>query len=623
MPSYVVLGVGLAIYSAFAYYLRFTQDDAFITYRYVANSLDGYGLVYNIGERVCGFTNFGWTVYLALWGALGFDFIAVSKITGFLLGGGVIWVTYLLGRRHFSGYGIVGIAFPVLLLGANLSLAYWSPAGLETAAFAFAVALTLHWFLSFNRLLALGIAMSVWLRPEGAVIAGLLILIEVLIRRSVPRFTLRASAIAFLLSLPYVLFMYFYYGSILPNPFYAKTAFGWEQLSAGLGYSWLFLKHYGFLGAPILAGLLLWRRISLFEKQLLLFVVGYSLYIIVIGGDVLKVHRFFVPVLAPYALLTAGLSIAAFRHLRPVARTLSLGAVLVGALAWVVLIPWKYTVDYNTAEKGLVTGMSKLARGIAEADDRSFSVAVTTIGAFGYELRDHTVIDMLGLTDSTVARHPQPPVAGVSSTWRESKYNAPYVLGRQPDYIVFSTGMKPSAPAEKVLLLCPEFLRAYRAVTFPQPRDPASGNVMLDIAYRRVRPIPAVGGKLLPAEFVESFTRGQRFYSVGSYDSARYWLERAQSFGDSARPYPELTYLIAGCKVAMGDAETGYDMLNRIVADDSLMYNAHLALYMTEIVRGNKDKAAVHRRFVAEFSPGQVPILDSSVAVYLSASGRK
>ena len=61
---YVFLAVGLAAYSALAFYLRFVQDDAFITYRYVANFLAGHGLVYNIGERICGFTNFGWTIYL-------------------------------------------------------------------------------------------------------------------------------------------------------------------------------------------------------------------------------------------------------------------------------------------------------------------------------------------------------------------------------------------------------------------------------------------------------------------------------------------------------------------------------------------------------------------------------
>nr|MBC8422663.1 hypothetical protein [bacterium] len=37
---------------------RCVQEDAFISFRYAANLLDGHGLVFNPGERVEGYTNF-------------------------------------------------------------------------------------------------------------------------------------------------------------------------------------------------------------------------------------------------------------------------------------------------------------------------------------------------------------------------------------------------------------------------------------------------------------------------------------------------------------------------------------------------------------------------------------
>ncbi len=37
---------------------RFIQDDAFISFRYAENLVQGKGLVYNEGERVEGYTNF-------------------------------------------------------------------------------------------------------------------------------------------------------------------------------------------------------------------------------------------------------------------------------------------------------------------------------------------------------------------------------------------------------------------------------------------------------------------------------------------------------------------------------------------------------------------------------------
>src|SRR5438552_16124392 len=47
--------------------LAWTSDDAYISFRYARNLVDGLGLVYNAGERVEGYSNFLWT----LWSALG------------------------------------------------------------------------------------------------------------------------------------------------------------------------------------------------------------------------------------------------------------------------------------------------------------------------------------------------------------------------------------------------------------------------------------------------------------------------------------------------------------------------------------------------------------------------
>src|SRR5690606_38133881 len=41
------------------------SDDAFISFRYAQNLVEGHGLVYNPGERVEGYTNFLWTVLAA------------------------------------------------------------------------------------------------------------------------------------------------------------------------------------------------------------------------------------------------------------------------------------------------------------------------------------------------------------------------------------------------------------------------------------------------------------------------------------------------------------------------------------------------------------------------------
>ena len=43
----------------------FLCDDAFISFRYARNLLEGHGLVFNPGEYVEGYSNFLWTLELA------------------------------------------------------------------------------------------------------------------------------------------------------------------------------------------------------------------------------------------------------------------------------------------------------------------------------------------------------------------------------------------------------------------------------------------------------------------------------------------------------------------------------------------------------------------------------
>ena len=51
---------------------RFLLDDAFISFRYARNLLEGNGLVWNPGERVEGYSNFLWVLELAgIWAATG------------------------------------------------------------------------------------------------------------------------------------------------------------------------------------------------------------------------------------------------------------------------------------------------------------------------------------------------------------------------------------------------------------------------------------------------------------------------------------------------------------------------------------------------------------------------
>ncbi len=613
----------LVVYAFLCHQLDFTQDDAYISYRYVANFLNGDGLVYNVGERIEGYTNFGWVIYLIMWGALGASYIAASKITGFILGAGIIVLTYLMARLIFTKGNKLLLLLPVYLVSINQSLAYWSSAGLETAAFAFLVMLSLYLYLKRSWGLIAALVLAVWVRPEGALLTGLLIITEAVVERRSPLFSLRCAVAAFLLSLPFAVFKLAYYGSIFPNPFYAKTGWNVGQLASGLEYAGRFFSHYGFYGAGLILPLIFIKRLSPAAKAVWWFAVLYVAYIVLIGGDVLKVHRFFMPIFGMMAITTSlGLWLLV-RKLSQKTRQMVLFLTAISLLSLTYLLPGAFVKQYHVLERALTRRMSFLATEMKKADASNFSVALPTIGIFGYELLGHEVIDMLGLTDSTIARHSEEPIEGMQTTWKEQKHNSKYLLGRAPDYIVFSTGIKPSAPAERALLLYRQFLQSYRTIAwFYQASESSKG--MLQSVFKRVREIKGEIVPGYPVEYVQDYNRGLDCFVAGDHRKAIEYYDKALKVS----PQPYNLYLVqnkAFSHMMLGQHEIAMKLMNRIAAEDSLIFEAHKNLYMYARVMADEAKASVHRRWLNKLVPWYLPRLDSIVAqqVRLSERGRR
>ena len=79
----------------------FQHDDAFISYRYALNWAEGHGPVFNVGERVEGYTNFLLVAFLALCSRLGGDVVFISRLTGTLACWGVIGLVYGTLKSRF------------------------------------------------------------------------------------------------------------------------------------------------------------------------------------------------------------------------------------------------------------------------------------------------------------------------------------------------------------------------------------------------------------------------------------------------------------------------------------------------------------------------------------------
>ena len=398
-----------------------------------------------------------------------------------------------------------------------------------------------------------------------------------------------------LLLLPFLIFKVFYYGDLLPNPFYAKTGFSLEYLKTGLAYFWLFLKHYGLWGVLYLIPILFYKDLEVKEKLAVLMVYIYTLYIIIIGGDVLKTHRFFLPVL-PFLYLL--FSFALWRLYLMLKKGFTKQAVPIFAVvAFSILTflgPRNWIMNVRSAEIGLYIKMSKYAERLRQSFGTDFTLAMSTIGVISY-LTEAKVIDMLGLTDPYIAKHPE-KIPGIFSTWKEKKFNTQYLLSRDPDVIMFSTGFKPSAPAERALFLSSKFRENYYPYYFPER--------ILFVVYKRKGEYIKENEVFPDARFVNLYNEAINSERKGDLQTCMDRLEEILEVGpkDFARPYEYM----GRCHFLMGNIKEGKKYAQKAVEMDDYCTMAHFLLHEIYVKEGDTTAALQEKEKILLHNPEMV-----------------
>ena len=563
--------------------LDFTQDDAYISYRYVENFTEGHGLVFNYGERVEGYTNFLWIMILSLTTLLGLPIIAVSKILGVAFGAGTLIVTYFLFRHCFPRSKILIRLIPVSFLAANGALAYWVIGGLETGMFVFLATLAIFTELRQPRLTPLILILATLTRPEGGLLFGIILLYRLLITKQNAR-ALVTYAVAYILPLiPYGIFKVVYFGDLLPNPFYAKTGASLEYFRSGIEYFVDFAYHYGAFGLLFVLPLLFIRKLPDEMKLLWMTSLIYTVYIVLVGGDVLKVHRFFLPILPVLFVLAA---FALFRLMRHSDRhrwiTLLVPLLAVAFIVWSVLIPRDYIRRTRHLERNFIDKMTLVTDKILEVDRSNFSIATTTIGKVSYNLKGHSVIDMLGLTDRHIAKNPE-SIEGMKTTWKERNFNTEYLLSLKPDYILFSTGHKASAPAERALLLNSQFRRNYSTIGFL-----AGGR--MKVVWKRYGDFSDPNVKLKSTEFADLMYDALNAMSASRFREAEPPLLKAVEICDHDFALAE--FLLGQCYAQTGRIDEMISQYEKAIEIDPNHIESRVDLLSFYSTKGDQLKAA-------------------------------
>jgi hypothetical protein len=250
LHEWLLLAIGLVLVNHYAWLL----DDAFVYFRYVDNwVLLDYGLVYNRGEFVEGFTSPAWALLLSVLRATGLDYWHIIRLLGLVTFTGSWWMLVLLDRElsphrraEPSTDGRTGarnplvLNFPLIYLGLNYGVLCYFTSGVETPLVQLAaVAYALHLARPERPIPTLLVGVSPLIRPE---LALALVMVSGWTWHRTRRIPWRLLGVAGLTLGSWLVVRVVYYAELLPNTFYLKDLHDWGQ---GLIYLNESLTTYG------------------------------------------------------------------------------------------------------------------------------------------------------------------------------------------------------------------------------------------------------------------------------------------------------------------------------------------------------------------------------------------
>ena len=302
-------------------------DDAFISYRYADNLVQGHGLVFNPGERVEGYTNFLWVLISAAALATGADPFTVTRLLGVAAYASCILMAVAAAKALLHGLStsrVIAVLGLVSVLVVTRSVARSAGAGLETffvSACLLGSGMLFHFAKSSRvseaagAVLALAAVLTRMDAVLGLVASIFATLIETGANRTLwPRLARRYTLpIAGLVAL--TLWRLWYYSSFVPNTFHAKDAAGWH-VKSGLAYVAGYIVNSPsalVMAALATAGLsLAWRtRFRAWQVFLCGFLLLHTIYVVKVGGDFMY-YRFMFEAL-PFLVCAAASGLALLR----------------------------------------------------------------------------------------------------------------------------------------------------------------------------------------------------------------------------------------------------------------------------------------------------------------------
>ena len=457
-------------------YFDFTEDDAAIGFRYAAHLVEGKGLTYNPGERVEGYSNFGYVVLigifhkvLSLIGNPRPYMIWVAKLIN--LAAGLITLRFcyrfsrdILGKERYLAF------LTTILVAANGAFMINVASPMETATYGALLMASLYYLARYltspgptpiPRVLLLPtvplLLLSLWRIDAPILVLGIGLAFAIFrgFRFRKQDFAILAGILVVFAA--YTTFRYCYFGEIFNNPFHSKVNLDFASPIES-AYTNVYFSHLGDNSLLFLLLFLLAIAID-HEKYLLPFtlVVTQWLYLCIIGGDWMTGFRFWAPLTPCICILLVGVVDVPFARVSDGMQRAIKTLIAVCLAAW-----WfnsgravyqlgartPYSFIHNLDKKSLVEANRywATAKWLNE-NVRKDAVIVVAEGGFIPYLTDLHTIDTYGLCNRELAHIDGLRGAlGLKLTWDLTQPGSRYIASLKPDILVVGPGPRSDNP---------------------------------------------------------------------------------------------------------------------------------------------------------------------------------
>lgn len=425
----------IVVFSILYLFSAWVADDAYITFRTIENFHQGYGLRWNVDERVQSYTHPLWMLNLLIGKYVIDDLYFLVIVLGFSYSVLTLYLIYQLTKHHLGLFILTSLIF-----FSSKAVLDFSSSGLENSLSYFLIALFFYLVIqhkehrSFYLYLSLTLSLM-FLNRMDLIIPFLPLALYFFFYEPYKNHTLKRSVAAgFIGFIPVILwsaFALYYYGSFFANSVIAKTNLGLPATHLQIqGFKYLYANLvYEPVTSLFIYAVLLY---SLFSKNTLNKILGiglafYLLYLINVGADYMYGRFLAVPFIICLFIVAKNGAL-----LPPKFTQIAIGLALVATSYNVYQYTVKDIQKFHTSNihfnderafyyrtTGLWLVLNKTNTTIAnhfsetpilfeDADQKV--LALYTMGFNGYIVSkifpEKHIVDKLALTDAFLAAHP-------------------------------------------------------------------------------------------------------------------------------------------------------------------------------------------------------------------------